>query len=172
MDKYQRMGMWTLILIGIVLSGTFMFSVIGEADKPSCDILTDGGTCSIEITLPENRGLSLYNVNLDFDAVPDEEFKGESEVSSFANGVYSYEPYDDNDVTLYMNLYRIPSDWGVPYEIRMTSKTMASTSVTNDDAFSKIEIVNGVVVVGYPYNSIEICKKKDDESRVNGIIET
>jgi len=147
-----------------------MLSVIGSGEKPSCEITTPGGSCIIDMTLPENRGLSIYSVDLDFQSVPEANFKGYTEVKHFATGSWTEEDDEEEPSDLedtektYMYLYRIPTDWGVPYEIQMTSEvSMASASVTKDTSATDIDLDNGVISISYPYPTIEVCTKDDDD---------
>jgi hypothetical protein len=116
-----------ILVVAFAIYGLSSFSVIGElgSQKPVCLFEDEmGGSCTINMTLPEYRELKSYTMDLEFSSIP---------------GVYStptpitpywthkgYEEWDKEDPTseegygnYWVYLYRIPSSWEDIYDIKI-----------------------------------------------------
>lgn len=150
-------------IIGILI-GTGSMSTIGEFNKEQCLINSTTSSCEIKMTLPENRELDSYSLDLTFHKT-EGVYGTPIQLTPFTQGVYY--SYHDTDLTsslegeeiLYLYLYKLPSDWKIEdiYSIKYSMTTNGWVTQTLSNADIDIDPEFGVINFPYTSSSINVC---------------
>ena len=166
-----------IVVLGVLFSAGVL-SVIGEfKGVTSCEINSSyGGSCDMELVLPNYREVVSYDMDLSFDSLPGE-YLERTKLNSFASasGVTEGdkdEPTNEEDLdTHYVYFYRIPASWEDVYSLKLEAESSGSISKSNDRADGSIDVSAGYISVPYTSSSISKCTSESSCKGTNYLIE-
>lgn len=151
---------FAVVLAAVLFAGRGLLSI---AEPPDCVLPSGGGSCEVELRLPQDQAYSVLYADLRFDSVAGSRWSEPVRVVPFATASgRSSTSSSDSEHTV--EAYRLPSSWTRIQEVNVTYQYQWS-STCDPGSREVAQVVSQALYYpeAYPSSSVVTCTASDND---------